>query len=137
MSSPWHAVLRDIMIILATSSIVLASLFLALVGWQLWRLAREVYGESEPVVDAVKRLIASVSDTVEYVNRRVVKPAADVAGDARSATPAKGLRSQLARFYGGGSGRGGSSSEQGPTDGNPKVGGRSWTRRLGGKGESG
>ena len=36
-ADPWYVVLRDITVILAAASIVLSSLFLGLVGWQLWR----------------------------------------------------------------------------------------------------
>lgn len=97
MIGPWHVVLRDVMIFLAALALFVSSLFLTLVGWQLWRLARDLYGGSEPIVASVRRLVDGVSDTVGYVSDRVIGPGADAVAGVRGA---KGpMRRQLERFY--------------------------------------
>lgn len=97
MIGPWHVVLRDVMVFLAALALFVSSLFLTLVGWQLWRLARDLYGGSEPIVASVRRLVDGVSDTVGYVSDRVIGPGADAVAGVRGA---KGpMRRQLERFY--------------------------------------
>lgn len=78
----WHVVLRDITIILAAAALILVTIFLAMVAWQLYKLAKEVHADSSPLLDAVTATALTIRDTVDYVNARVVLPAADTAGEA-------------------------------------------------------
>lgn len=101
MIGPWHVVLRDVMVFLAAMALFVSSVFMTLVGWQLWRLARELYGDSEPIVASIRRLVDSLGDTVGYVSERMIAPSADAVGGIRSARGLSPMRRQLERFYGG------------------------------------
>ncbi len=99
MIGPWHVVLRDVMVFLAALALFVTAAFMAMVGWQLWRLAKAIYGDSEPIVASVRRLIDGLSDTFGYVSSRVITPGADAVADVRGATAP--MRQQLKRFYAG------------------------------------
>jgi len=104
-ADPWYVVLRDITVILAAASMVLASLFLGVVGWQLWRLGRELRDEAHPLVGSVQEIADTVRDTATFVKGRVTSlPQLGGGGGATegSATASAGLGGtvrQLQRFY--------------------------------------
>ena len=103
-ADPWYVVLRDITVILAAASMVLASLFLGLVGWQLWRLARDLRDEAHPVVGSVQEIAVAVRDTATFVKGRVsTLPQLGSGGgggaDATAGTKRGGTVRQLQRFY--------------------------------------
>ena len=111
MDASWHAVMRDILIILAALTFTLSCVFGALVAWQLYRLGRALQRDAQPVLDSALETVATVRDTSSFMSERIrsvplparrpaspaakpaVKPAANP-GDA----PATGRRG-LGRFF--------------------------------------
>ncbi len=84
-ADPWYVVLRDITVILAAASLVLSSIFLSIVGWQLWRLGKELRDEAHPIVGAVQELTTTVGDTATFLKDRVA--AIPLLGGGKSAAP--------------------------------------------------
>jgi archaellum component FlaG (FlaF/FlaG flagellin family) len=76
----WHAVLRDIMVILAAASVISTALFAGLVAWQLYRLAKEMRDEAQPIIDSVETTAKTVQGTAEFVNHRTVPPVVTAVG---------------------------------------------------------
>jgi len=98
-------VLRDVLIILAATALVLTSLFASLIAWQLYRLAREVHDEVKPILASVQATADTVRGTADYVGERFVVPAAGAVGVAAQVTGAYQLVQQFYRGMGRGSRR--------------------------------
>lgn len=64
-------ILRDIMVILATSALVVMSLFGALVLWQLYRLGRELHAEMQPILASAQETAETVRGTAQFVSHRM------------------------------------------------------------------
>ena len=96
MDDSWHVVLRDIMIILAGGALFMTSVFTAMVGWQLYKLALELRAESESIVDVVRQTAETVQNTAELMAERTVPPAIAATGFGVGA--ARVMR-ELSRFY--------------------------------------
>lgn len=103
MDASWHAVMRDILIVLAALTFTLSCVFGALVVWQLYRLGRALRRDVQPVLDTALETVATVRDTSSFLGERVRSmplparrpaPPAPQTGDA----PATGGRG-LGRFF--------------------------------------
>lgn len=79
MEGAWYVVLRDIMVILAATALVVLSLFAALVLWQLYRLGRELYTQVQPVVESMNETAETVKGTAGFMSDRLASPATSVA----------------------------------------------------------
>lgn len=94
MDASWHAVMRDILIILAALSLTLAGVFGGLVMWQLYRIGRALQREAQPVIDTAFETVATVRDTSAFMGERlkhVPLPQRSPAGEeAGTAAPAAG-----------------------------------------------
>jgi hypothetical protein len=89
-------VLRDILIILAAGALILMALGMALVGWQVYRIARDLRDELQPIIDSVQDTADTVRDTAGFVGERVVAP---TTGAVSAAAGAYGLLQLLQQFY--------------------------------------
>lgn len=78
----WHVVLRDIMIMLAAASVIVSSVFVALIAWRLYRLSREMQHDFEPIVASMQETADTMRDTSEFVGSGAVSPAVSVIGVA-------------------------------------------------------
>lgn len=75
MTDQWYVVLRDLLIILAALATILAAGFASIVFWRLYRLAREIRAQLEPIVASVDRTAATLRDSSAFVKRsRVPAP---------------------------------------------------------------
>lgn len=100
MDATWHAVLRDILIVLAALTLTLSCLFGGLAMWQLYRLGRALQRDAQPVIDTAFETVATVRDTTAFMGERlksVPLPPRRTADDAGTAAPgaAGGLASGL------------------------------------------
>lgn len=96
MDNAWHVVLRDIMVILAASSLVLVSVFAALVVWRLYRLGRVLHADLQPVIASLRQTADTVRDATSFTSGRAVSPAVGVIGAASGAFEVVRL---LKQFY--------------------------------------
>lgn len=71
MDTAWYVVLRDLMVMLAAAAVVATSVFLALVGWQLYRLGKDVYVEIQPLLASMQDTADTVRHTAGFVNERL------------------------------------------------------------------
>ena len=91
MDASWHAVMRDILIILAALTFTLSCVFGALVAWQLYRLGRALKRDAQPVLDSALETVATVRDTSSFMSERIRSvplPARRPASPASQASPA-------------------------------------------------
>ena len=71
MDATWHAVLRDILIVLAALTLTLSCLFGGLAMWQLYRLGRALQRDAKPVIDTAFETVATVRDTAAFMGERL------------------------------------------------------------------
>lgn len=71
MDASWHAVMRDILIVLAAFTFTLSCVFGGLVMWQLYRLGRALQRDVQPVIDTALETVATVRDTSTFMSERV------------------------------------------------------------------
>ena len=95
MESTWEWI-RDFLIILAAAGVIVVSLFTALVSWQVYRLARELRDQLQPILESLQDTAETVRDTAEFMGGRVVSPAVSVFG---AAAGARGVLGLLREFY--------------------------------------
>lgn len=67
--------LRDILLILSTVALIAVSGFMAAVGWQLYRLGRDLYREMLPILASLRNSADSVKAVTAFVNQQMVSPA--------------------------------------------------------------
>jgi hypothetical protein len=82
MEGAWHVVLRDILVILAAAAVTLTSLLGAVLGWRLYRLARELQADLQPIIEAAQETADTVRGTAGFVSDRMVAPATTAAASA-------------------------------------------------------
>ena len=85
MDNSWHAVLRDVIIILATGTLIPVAVFCALIAWQIYRLAREAYEEVKPLIASLRTSVESVEHTASFMADRMVSPASGALSSAAGA----------------------------------------------------
>lgn len=100
MDASWHAVMRDILIILAALTFTLSCVFGGLVMWQLYRLGRALQRDAQPVIDTALETVATVRDTSSFMSERVrsvplpaKRPPSAVPGGTTGGTTGDGERS--------------------------------------------
>jgi len=96
MDGSWHVVLRDILVILAAAAVITMSAVTVLVGWQLWRLGKELKAELQPILDSVQHTADTVQDTASFMGQRAIPPTANAVG---LTTGAVRLYRSLETFY--------------------------------------
>jgi len=67
--------LRDIMLILSTLALLVLTGFMGYVGWQLYRLGRELHAEIKPILASLQGTSDSVRAVTAFVNQQMVGPA--------------------------------------------------------------
>lgn len=67
--------LRDILLILSTVALLTLSGFMAYVGWQLYRLGRDLHREMLPILASLRSSSDSVKAVTAFVNQQMVSPA--------------------------------------------------------------
>lgn len=67
--------LRDILLIVSTVALLVLTGFMAYVGWQLYRLGRELYLELKPILASLQGTSDSVRSVTAFVNHQMVSPA--------------------------------------------------------------
>jgi hypothetical protein len=95
MEGAWYVFLRDIMIVVAASSLVVTLIFLSIVGWQLYKFAMTFREEVGPILVALQDTAETVRGTSDFVSKRLVIPTTDAVGGAANST---GILKLLARF---------------------------------------
>jgi hypothetical protein len=74
MDATWTVYVRDIFIILAAAALILACTYLALVGWQIYRMAQSLSVELEPILSSVQQSAKTVENTTGFVSGRMTSP---------------------------------------------------------------
>jgi hypothetical protein len=82
MDYTWTAYVRDIFIILAAGTLVLASLYVGLVAWQVYRMAESLGTELRPILDSVENSARTVESTTDFLAGRFSSPANAAANSA-------------------------------------------------------
>jgi len=90
-------ILRDVMVVLASAALMLASVFGALVVWQVYRLARELRAEVQPILASVQETTETVRDTTAFVGRRMSSRMSALVSLGASA---RGAYRLVGQFYG-------------------------------------
>jgi tellurite resistance protein TehA-like permease len=72
MNDPWYVILRDLMVILSAASLIVVCVFTALVVWRLYKLAKEVRGQLEPIIGSMGRTADTVKVSGSFMTTRQV-----------------------------------------------------------------
>jgi hypothetical protein len=75
MDYAWTVYVRDVFIILAAAALILVSLYLGLIGWQIYKLATELGTEVEPIVASLQSSASTVENTTSFLSGRFTTPA--------------------------------------------------------------
>ena len=67
--------LRDILLLLSTLALLVLAGFMAYVGWQLYRLGRDLHAEIKPILASLQGTSDSVRAVTTFVNQQMVSPA--------------------------------------------------------------
>jgi hypothetical protein len=71
----WTAYLRDIFVILAAAGLILACGYAALVAWQVYKFARALSVELEPILISAQQSAQTVENTAGFMANRFTTPA--------------------------------------------------------------
>jgi hypothetical protein len=82
MHDAWYVILRDIMVILAAASVIVMSVFVALVAWRLYVIGRELQVELQPVIETMNQTANTVRDSSSFVAGHTVPPPVGAIGVA-------------------------------------------------------
>jgi hypothetical protein len=82
MDYAWTVYVRDVFVILAAAAVILVSLYLGMVGWQVYKIAAALGVELEPVVDALQSSASTMENTAGFLSGRFTSPAHAAANSA-------------------------------------------------------
>ncbi len=71
----WTVYVRDVFVILAAAALILVCGYIGLVAWQIYRLARDLGVELEPIVASAQRSAETVESTAGFLSGRYTTPA--------------------------------------------------------------
>lgn len=71
----WTAYLRDIFVILAAAGLILACGYAALVAWQVYRFAKDLSVQLEPILISAQQSAQTVENTAGFLSNRFTTPA--------------------------------------------------------------
>lgn len=82
MDYAWTVYVRDVFVILAAAALILVCGYLGLVAWQVYRLARELGTEIQPILASAQRSAETVENTAGFLASRYTTPAAAASNTA-------------------------------------------------------